>query len=78
MHIQGQYRGRAEIVPDQKEKYVQRLQQQQQGHSNILGMPRLVSGNSKPFSGQQQNQLLQQVEFCVFIIHYCSTNIEGG
>ncbi|XP_057548239.1 general negative regulator of transcription subunit 3 isoform X2 [Amaranthus tricolor] len=57
----GQYRGRAEIVPDQKEKYVQRLQQQQQGHSNILGMPRLVSGNSKPFSGQQQNQLLQQL-----------------
>ncbi|XP_021725144.1 general negative regulator of transcription subunit 3-like isoform X2 [Chenopodium quinoa] len=58
----GQFRGRTEIAPDQREKFLQRLQQvQQQGHSNILGMPNLAGGNSKPFSGQQQNPLLQQL-----------------
>lgn len=58
----GQFRGRTEIAPDQREKFLQRLQQvQQQGHSNILGMPSLAGGNSKPFSGQQQNPLLQQL-----------------
>ncbi|KAL2944202.1 CCR4-NOT transcription complex subunit 3 [Bienertia sinuspersici] len=58
----GQFRGRTEIAPDQREKFLQRLQQvQQQGHSNILGMPGLGGGNSKQFSGQQQNPLLQQL-----------------
>ncbi|KHG12526.1 CCR4-NOT transcription complex subunit 3 [Gossypium arboreum] len=34
----GQFRGRTEIAPDMREKYLQRLQQvQQQGHSNLLG-----------------------------------------
>ncbi|KAK9664678.1 hypothetical protein RND81_14G060700 [Saponaria officinalis] len=58
----GQIRARTEIAPDQREKFLQRLQQvQQQGHSNILGMAGLAGGNSKPFSGQQQNLLLQQL-----------------
>ncbi|KAJ4721227.1 CCR4-NOT transcription complex subunit 3 [Melia azedarach] len=55
----GQFRGRTEIAPDQREKFLQRLQQvQQQGHSNLLGMP--LAGNHKQFSSQQQNPLLQQ------------------
>ncbi|KAK9986781.1 hypothetical protein SO802_031732 [Lithocarpus litseifolius] len=57
----GQFRGRTEIAPDQREKYVQRLQQvQQQGHSTLLSMPPLSGGNHKQFSAQQQNPLLQQ------------------
>lgn len=53
----GQFRGRTEIAPDQREKFLQRLQQvQQQGHSNLLGMP---LGGNKQFSSQQ-NPLLQQ------------------
>lgn len=57
----GQYRGRPEIVPDQKEKFLHRLQQvQQQGHGNLLGMPPLTAPNSKPMSTQQQNPLVQQ------------------
>ncbi|CAK7341369.1 unnamed protein product [Dovyalis caffra] len=56
----GQFRARTEIAPDQREKFLQRLQQvQQQGHSNILGMPPLTGGNHKQFS-TQQNPLLQQ------------------
>ncbi|KAK9925664.1 hypothetical protein M0R45_022935 [Rubus argutus] len=55
------FRGRTEIAPDQREKFLQRLQQvQQQGHSTILSMPTLAGGNSKQFSAQQQNPLLQQ------------------
>ncbi|KAA8516252.1 hypothetical protein F0562_016545 [Nyssa sinensis] len=57
----GQFRGRTEIAPDQREKFLQRLQQvQQQGQSNLLGMPSLAGGNHKQFSAQQQNPLLQQ------------------
>ncbi|KAA8519055.1 hypothetical protein F0562_016171 [Nyssa sinensis] len=57
----GQFRGRTEIAPDQREKYLHRLQQvQQQGQSNLLGMPPLAGGNHKQFSSQQQNQHLQQ------------------
>ncbi|KAJ7976358.1 CCR4-NOT transcription complex subunit 3 [Quillaja saponaria] len=57
----GQFRGRTEIAPDQREKFLQRLQQvQQQGHSTLLGMPSLSGGNHKQFSTQQQNPLLQQ------------------
>ncbi|XP_020879004.1 CCR4-NOT transcription complex subunit 3 isoform X1 [Arabidopsis lyrata subsp. lyrata] len=53
-------RGRTEIAPDQREKFLQRLQQVQQGHGNLLGMPSLSGGNEKQFSSQQQNPLLQQ------------------
>ncbi|XP_019453075.1 PREDICTED: CCR4-NOT transcription complex subunit 3-like isoform X2 [Lupinus angustifolius] len=54
-------RGRTEITPDQKEKYLQKLQQvQQQGHSSLLNMHSLAGGNHKQFSAQQQNSLLQQ------------------
>ncbi|XVF57320.1 hypothetical protein PTKIN_Ptkin06aG0195700 [Pterospermum kingtungense] len=56
----GQFRGRTEIAPDIREKFLQRLQQvQQQGHSNPLSMP-LAGGNHKQFSTQQQNPLMQQ------------------
>ncbi|KAK8712614.1 hypothetical protein V6N13_147848 [Hibiscus sabdariffa] len=52
----GQFRGRTEIAPDIREKYLQRLQQaQQQGHSNLL----LAGGNLKQFSAQQ-NPVMQQ------------------
>ncbi|KFK27861.1 hypothetical protein AALP_AA8G438700 [Arabis alpina] len=57
----GQFHGRTEIVPDQKEKFLHRLQQvQQQGHSNLLGMTPLA-GNSKQISTPPQNSLSQQV-----------------
>ncbi|KAF7819301.1 CCR4-NOT transcription complex subunit 3-like isoform X1 [Senna tora] len=60
----GQLRGRTEIAPDQREKFLQKFQQvQQQGHSTLLGMPSLTGGNHKQFSAQQQNPLLQQVPF---------------
>ncbi|XP_017630989.1 uncharacterized protein LOC108473762 isoform X1 [Gossypium arboreum] len=56
----GQFRGRTEIAPDMREKYLQRLQQvQQQGHSNLLGVPPLAGGNLKHFSAQQA-PLMQQ------------------
>ncbi|KAK3149827.1 hypothetical protein QOZ80_3AG0223500 [Eleusine coracana subsp. coracana] len=52
----GQFRGRPEISADQREKYLQRLQQvQQQG--NILNITGL---NQKQFPTQQPNTLLQQ------------------
>ncbi|KAF9595223.1 hypothetical protein IFM89_038047 [Coptis chinensis] len=58
----GQLRGRTEITPDQREKFLQRLQQVQQNHSNnILGVSHLE--RAKQLSTQQQNSLLQQVLF---------------
>ncbi|KAK6915800.1 CCR4-Not complex component, Not N-terminal domain [Dillenia turbinata] len=55
--LQGQVRGRTEIAPDQREKFLQRLQQvQQQGHSVLLGF----GGNHKQVSNQQQSPHLQQ------------------
>ncbi|PIN20196.1 hypothetical protein CDL12_07094 [Handroanthus impetiginosus] len=55
----GQFRGRTEIAPDQREKFLQRFQQvQQQGQTNLLGMPSLAGG--KQYSAQQQSLLLQQ------------------
>ncbi|KAL9232979.1 hypothetical protein vseg_008028 [Gypsophila vaccaria] len=58
----GQIRGRTEIAPDQREKFLQRLQQvQQQGHNNVLGMAGLAGSNFKSFSTQQQNPLSQQL-----------------
>ncbi|CAI0384020.1 unnamed protein product [Linum tenue] len=56
---QGQFRARTEIAPDQREKFLQRFQQVQQGHSNLLGMPPLPGGSHKQFP-TQQNPLLQQ------------------
>eukprot|EP01018_Ginkgo_biloba_P024797 Gb_06781 [translate_table: standard] len=65
----GQYRGRTEIAPDQREKFLQRLQQvQQQGHSAaLLGvaaaqLSHLSGANQKQFTPQQQNTLLQQAQ----------------
>ncbi|EYU20660.1 hypothetical protein MIMGU_mgv1a000807mg [Erythranthe guttata] len=55
----GQFRGRTEIAPDQREKFLQRFQQvTQQCQTNVLGMPPLAGG--KQYSAQQQNLLLQQ------------------
>ncbi|XP_049358753.1 general negative regulator of transcription subunit 3 isoform X3 [Solanum verrucosum] len=57
----GQFRGRTEIAPDQREKFLQKFQQvQQQGQSNLLGVPPFSGGNLKQFSSQQQNPLLPQ------------------
>lgn len=56
----GQLRGRPEIAPDQREKYLQRLQQvQQQGHSALLSVPPLAVSSAKQFP-MQQNAHLQQ------------------
>ncbi|XP_022864954.1 general negative regulator of transcription subunit 3-like isoform X2 [Olea europaea var. sylvestris] len=55
----GQLRGRTEIAPDQREKFLQRYQQvQQHSQTNLLGMPSLAGG--KQYATQQQNPLLQQ------------------
>ncbi|KAM7250158.1 hypothetical protein ACFE04_022041 [Oxalis oulophora] len=55
------FRGRTEIAPDQREKFLQKLQLvQQQNQNNHLGMPSLAGGNHKQFSAQQQTSLLQQ------------------
>ncbi|KAK2982030.1 hypothetical protein RJ640_029258 [Escallonia rubra] len=57
----GQVRGRTEVAPDLREKFLQRFQQvQQQGQNPLLGMPPLAGGSHKQFSTQQQNPLLQQ------------------
>ncbi|XP_074561463.1 uncharacterized protein LOC141817727 isoform X1 [Curcuma longa] len=55
----GQIRGRPEIAPDQREKFLQRLQQVQQGHSNLLNVTHISGANHKQFT-TQQNSLLQQ------------------
>ncbi|KAL1532906.1 CCR4-NOT transcription complex subunit 3-like isoform X1 [Salvia divinorum] len=55
----GQFRGRTEITPDQREKFLQRFQQVQlHGQNNLLGIPSIAGG--KQYSAQQQNLLLQQ------------------
>ncbi|XP_014491279.1 general negative regulator of transcription subunit 3-like isoform X1 [Vigna radiata var. radiata] len=69
----GQLRGRTEIAPDQREKFLQKYQQVQQGHSTLLNMPSLVGGNHKQFSAQQQNPLLQQ-----FNSHGSSVSSQSG
>ncbi|CAN1245701.1 CCR4-NOT transcription complex subunit 3 [Linum grandiflorum] len=53
----GQLRARTEIAPDQREKFLQRYQQVQQGHG--IGMQSLPGGTHKQFP-TQQNPLLQQ------------------
>ncbi|WVZ14817.1 hypothetical protein V8G54_012383, partial [Vigna mungo] len=59
-HLGGHVRARTEIVPDQRERYLQKFQQVQQGQSALLNMPSYAGGNHKQFSAQQQNPLLQQ------------------
>ncbi|KAL2335079.1 hypothetical protein Fmac_016292 [Flemingia macrophylla] len=61
---EGQIRARPEIVPDQRERYLQKFQQvqqqvQQQGQGALLNMASFAGGNHKQFSAQQQNPLLQ-------------------
>ncbi|RID68666.1 hypothetical protein BRARA_C00811 [Brassica rapa] len=50
-------RGRTEIVPDQRENYLQLYQQLQQGHGNLLGMASLSGGNEKQNDDQLQQNL---------------------
>jgi hypothetical protein len=72
--LQGQFHGRTEIAPDQKQKFLQRLQQvhqNQQGHGTgaaLLGaggssqIPHLAAPMPKQSLGsQQQPAFLQQV-----------------
>ncbi|XP_062215068.1 uncharacterized protein LOC133915783 isoform X2 [Phragmites australis] len=55
-----QFRGRPEISADQREKYLQRLQQvQQQG--GLLNVSHITGINQKQFPTQQPNPLLQQL-----------------
>ncbi|XP_042480735.1 CCR4-NOT transcription complex subunit 3 isoform X2 [Macadamia integrifolia] len=54
----GQFRGRTEIAPDQREKFLQRFNQVQQ--QSQLNVSHLAGGNHKQFSAQPQNSLLQQ------------------
>ncbi|XP_040242337.1 uncharacterized protein [Aegilops tauschii subsp. strangulata] len=55
----GQFRGRPEVT-DQREKYLQRLQQVQQQQGNLLNASHITGINQKQFSTQQANSLLQQ------------------
>lgn len=59
--FQPQFRGRTEIAPDEREKFLQRYQHhlQQQGQANLPNIMGLAGG--KQYSAQQQNPLLQQV-----------------
>lgn len=59
-HFQGQFRGRPEVT-DQREKYLQRLQQVQQQQGNLLNASHITGINQKQFPTQQPNSLLQQV-----------------
>ncbi|XP_043691353.1 CCR4-NOT transcription complex subunit 3 isoform X2 [Telopea speciosissima] len=55
---EGQFRGRTEIAPDQREKFLQRFNQVQQ--QSQLNVSHLAAGNLKQFSAQPQSSLLQQ------------------
>ncbi|XP_044954927.1 uncharacterized protein LOC123405216 [Hordeum vulgare subsp. vulgare] len=55
----GQFRGRPEVT-DQREKYLQRLQQVQQQQGNLLNASHITGINQKQFPTQQPNSLLQQ------------------
>ncbi|XP_020096078.1 CCR4-NOT transcription complex subunit 3-like isoform X2 [Ananas comosus] len=58
----GQFRGRPEIAPDQREKFLQRLQQVQLPSQNSLpSMSQFSSVTQKQLPMQQQNSLLQQI-----------------
>ncbi|XP_042514282.1 uncharacterized protein LOC122088963 [Macadamia integrifolia] len=54
----GQFHGRTEIAPDQREKLLQWFHQVQQ--QSQPGVSHLTGGNHKQFSAQQQTSLLQQ------------------
>ncbi|KAI5011246.1 hypothetical protein ZWY2020_013383 [Hordeum vulgare] len=58
--FQGQFRGRPEVT-DQREKYLQRLQQVQQQQCNLLNASHITGINQKQFPTQQPNSLLQQI-----------------
>ncbi|XP_044966676.1 uncharacterized protein LOC123426845 [Hordeum vulgare subsp. vulgare] len=58
-HLYGQFRGRPEVT-DQREKYLQRLQQVQQQQGNLLNASHVTGINEKQFPTQQPNSLLQQ------------------
>ncbi|KAH9555764.1 hypothetical protein CY35_08G132700 [Sphagnum magellanicum] len=68
----GQFHGRTEIAPDQKQKFLQQLQQIQQGHGTVatlLGargssqIPHLAAPMPKqPLGSQQQPAFLQQAQ----------------
>lgn len=67
--LQGQFRGRPEIAPDQREKFLQRLQQVQLPSQNSLpSMSQFSSVTQKQLPMQQQNSLLQQVLSSVFSV----------
>ncbi|CAN6298399.1 unnamed protein product [Urochloa humidicola] len=55
-----QFRGRPEISADQREKYLQRLQQVQQQQGSLINVSHITGINQKQFPTQQQNPLLQQ------------------
>nr|CAB3498733.1 unnamed protein product [Digitaria exilis] len=55
-----QFRGRPEISADQREKYLQRLQQVQQQQGSLLNVSHITGINQKQFPTQQPNALLQQ------------------
>ncbi|XP_044973907.1 uncharacterized protein LOC123441633 [Hordeum vulgare subsp. vulgare] len=55
----GQFHERPEVT-DQREKYLQRLQQVQQQQGNHLNASHITSINEKQFPTQQPNSLLQQ------------------
>ncbi|KMZ64144.1 CCR4-NOT transcription complex subunit 3 [Zostera marina] len=61
----GQNRGRAEVVPDQREKFLQRYQVSQQQHqsaTNLLSTGHISGVNQKQFIAQQQNSSMQQTK----------------
>ncbi|KAK4740472.1 hypothetical protein SAY87_032353 [Trapa incisa] len=58
----GQFHGRVEVVPDIRERFMQRLQlMNQQGQANLLGMASLTGGIQKPLPSQHQNPLMQPI-----------------
>ena len=75
--LQGHVRARTEIVPDQRERYLQKFQQvQQQGQIALLNMPSFAGGNHKQFSSQQQNPLFQQVSFFFVFFSLFTRNLK--
>ncbi|KAL0847013.1 hypothetical protein Bca101_020259 [Brassica carinata] len=59
-------RGRTEIAPDQREKFLQRLQQVQ-GHGNLLGVPSLFGGNEKQFLHNSKILFYSRVLLCLLM-----------
>ncbi|KAI4979816.1 hypothetical protein ZWY2020_016569 [Hordeum vulgare] len=57
--LPGQFRARPEVT-DQREKYLQTLEQVQQQQGNLLNASHITGINQKQFPTQQPNSLLQQ------------------